>query len=164
MLVDDKGRLFGKINLVDLLIILIVLAAGIFLFTKFGRANVLTLIQKEEPVVITLFIEGLPEYAADAVKDGAVTIDKNTSTRMGKVVEGSIKKGPDIWYAANSDGQMVRSSREGFCSLEFSVEGSGVFTENGVTIGTTTYLIYRSTDVRVGDVELYTRIKSIEKK
>lgn len=164
MLVDDKGRLFKKINLVDLLIILIVLAAGILLFTKLGKANVLTLIDKEEPVVITLFIEGLPEYAADAVKDGAVVVDKNTSTRIGKVVPGSIKKGPDIWYAADNDGRMVRSSRDGYCSLELSVEGRGVFTDNGVTIGTTTYLIYRSTDVRAGNVELYTRIKSIERK
>ena len=34
-MIDEKGRLFGKVNIVDLLIILIVLAAAAFLGYRF---------------------------------------------------------------------------------------------------------------------------------
>ena len=164
MIIDDKGRLFRKINLIDLLIILIVIAAGIFVFGKYGKAKIMTPFDKQEPIIITFAIEGLPEYAADSISDGDTTIDKVSSSVIGKVVKGSIQKDPDIFYAPDQNGIMIRSSRDGYCSLTFSVEGTGKFIENGVNVSNTEYYIYRPTDVRVGYTILYTRIKDIKRK
>jgi hypothetical protein len=162
MIIDDKGRLFKKINLIDLLIILIIVAAGILVFNKFGRAKVVTPLAKQEPVAITFIIESLPEYAADNVEINDPVIDRVTSAYLGKVV--SVEKKPDRSYAPDQDGRYVRSSKEGYCSLEFTVEGTGVFDGKVVNIGNTNYYVYRDTTLYVGDTMLFTRVKDIEKK
>lgn len=162
MIIDDKGRLFKKINLIDLLIILIILAAGIFVFTKFRRANIVTPLAKQEPVAITFIIESVPEYAANNVEVDDPVTDRVTSSYLGKVTK--VEKKPDISYAADENGKYIRSSKEGYCSLEFTVEGSGVFNGKVVNIGNTNYYVYRDTTVYVGDTMLFTRIKNIEKK
>lgn len=162
MIIDDKGRLFRKINLIDLLIIIIVIAAGIFVFNKFGKAKIVTPLAKQEPVEITFIIESLPEYAADNVEIGDSVIDRVTSAYLGKVTR--IEKRADMSYAPDQDGKYVRSSKEGYCSLEFTVEGTGVFDGKVVNIGNTNYYVYRDTTLYVGDTMLFTRIKDIEKK
>lgn len=162
MIIDDKGRLFKKINLIDLLIILIILAAGVFLFNKFQKANIVIPLAKQEPVAITFIIESLPEYAADNVEINDPVTDKVTSAYLGKVTK--VEKLPDRSYAPDQDGKYVRSSKEGYCSLEFTVEGTGVFNGKVVNIGNTNYYVYRDTTVYVGDTILFTRIKDIEKK
>lgn len=166
MLVDEKGRLFKKINLIDLLIILIVLAAGIFVFYKFGKANITTVFEKKEPVILTFTVESVPDYTANAVKEGAVVTDKVSSAQLGKVTKAVV--GPDISYAYDNSGRWVQSSKPGYASIELTVEGTGVFSGDGVVnIGNTKYYLNRdsnSTGIYVGNVLLYTRIKDIEKK
>lgn len=164
MIVDDKGRLFRKINLIDLLIILIVIAAVVFFWGKFGKAKIITSFDKQVPVAITFVVESMPEYSVDAIKVGDVTVDKISTKAIGKVAK--VEKGPDISYAPDQDGNYVQSSKPGYCSAEITVEGSGVFNEYGVVnMGNTEYYINRSdAGLYVGDVMIYSKIKSIEKK
>ena len=162
MIIDDKGRLFKKINLIDLLIILIILAAGVFLFNKFGKAKIVNPLAKQEPVEITFIVESLPEYAADSIEEGDPVTDRVTSSYLGKVTK--LEKNPDITFGVDSEGKVVRSSKEGYCSLELTVEGTGVFSGKVVNIGNTNYYVYRETTLYVGDTMLFTRIKDIEKK
>jgi len=162
MIIDDKGRLFKKINLIDLIIILIILAAGIFLYNKFGKARIVTPLAKQEPVAITFILESLPEYAADNVEMDDPVTDRVTSAYLGKVTK--IEKKPDMTFGVDNEGKVVRSSKEGYCSLEFTVEGTGVFSGKVVNIGNTNYYVFRETTLYVGDTMLFTRIKDIEKK
>ena len=85
MIIDDKGRLFKKINLIDLLIIVIIVAAGFFVYNKFGKAKIVTPLARQEPVAITFIIESLPEYAADSVETGDPVTDRVTSAYLGNV-------------------------------------------------------------------------------
>lgn len=162
MIIDDKGRLFKKINLIDLLIILIIVAAGFFVYNKFGKAKIVTPLARQEPVAITFIIESLPEYAADSVETGDPVTDRVTSAYLGNVTK--LEKNPDITFGVDNEGKVVRSSKEGYCSLELTVEGTGVFSGKVVNIGNTNYYVFRETTLYVGDTMLFTRIKDIEKK
>lgn len=62
-MLDNKGRLFGKVNIVDLLIVIIIIAAGIFLGRLlFGPEST---IAQTEKVRITLYCEETPDYVAE---------------------------------------------------------------------------------------------------
>ena len=161
MIIDDKGRLFKKINLIDLLIILIIVAAGFFVYNKFGKAKIVTLLEAGTRRDYS-YSESLPEYAADSVETGDPVTDRVTSAYLGNVTK--LEKNPDITFGVDNEGKVVRSSKEGYCSLEFTVEGTGVFDGKVVNIGNTNYYVYRETTLYVGDTMLFTRIKDIEKK
>jgi len=162
MIIDDKGRLFKKINLIDLLIIIIIIAAGFFLYSKFAKAKIVTPLAKQETVELTFIVESLPEYAADNVEIGDPVTDRVTSAYLGKVTK--VEKKPDITFGVDNEGKVVRSSKEGYCSLVLTVEGTGVFSGKVVNIGNTNYYVYRETTLYVGDTMLFTRVMDIERK
>ena len=59
-MIDENGRLFGKVNIVDLLIVIIILAAAAFLGYKLlGPESTAANTQK---VLVTLYCEETPNY------------------------------------------------------------------------------------------------------
>ena len=162
MIVDDKGRLFKKINLIDLLIILIVIAAGIFVFGKYGKTKIVTPFTKQDKVVVTFYTEGTPTYSADAINVGDTASDKVTNSVFGKVIKKEV--GPDMSYDRDSVGSVVRSPREGYCSITLTVEGTGIYSDSGVSVGNTDYYVYKYLELRAGKSYLYTRVENVEKK
>ena len=57
-MIDEKGRLFGKVNIVDLIIVIIIIAAAAFIGMKlFGPESTTA---NTENVRITLFCEETP--------------------------------------------------------------------------------------------------------
>ena len=84
MFIDDKGRLFGKLNLLDLIIVLIiiaVLAFGGWYFTKGGTGGA-------ETLTVDYTVEVLqkdPEYF-DYIIAGEKVVDGVTKQPMGEIV------------------------------------------------------------------------------
>jgi hypothetical protein len=163
MIIDDKGRLFKKINLIDLLIILIVIAAGVFVFGKFSKAKIVTPFTKQEQIVVTFYSESIPDYAAEAMQIGDFVKDKASGNVVGKIIEK--ETGPDISYERDATtGNMIRSSREGYCNLKIKVEGSGLLDEYGATINNVELYVYKYLDIRAGKALMYARISDVYKK
>lgn len=85
MIIDKKGRLFGKINIIDLLVIsaIAVTAVGIsFRFISTASENV----KKTTELTYVVEIEGIRDYTLRALdKKGIVTNTKDDSV-MGEIV------------------------------------------------------------------------------
>ena len=62
-MIDEKGRLFGKVNIVDLLIIIIVLAAAAFIGMKVLGPD--SAAANTQDVRITMFCEESPTFVVD---------------------------------------------------------------------------------------------------
>ena len=84
-MLDNKGRLFGKVNIVDLLIVIIIIAAGIFLGKMlFGPESTLAQTQK---VTLTLYCEETPKYVAEQLKEGSEAWDAESNVTLGTLTE-----------------------------------------------------------------------------
>ena len=91
-LIDDKGRLFGTVNIIDALAVLLVLAvvaagAAFVLGTDEQSTNQPT----ETTTTVTFQIAHLQPYVADAIPDGPIDSDaiaavENKSTQPTEVV------------------------------------------------------------------------------
>jgi hypothetical protein len=162
MLVDDKGRLFKKINLIDLLVIIVVLAVGIFAINKFSEKKIITPFTKADRIVVTFYSEDLPSYAVSAMKVGDEVKDKTTNSVFGKVT--NVEQMPSVAFGVDENGIMVKSSKEGYASMLLTVEGDGIFSDNGAYFGNIDYYINRYLEIRVGNTAVYTKVRSIEKK
>ncbi|NHN60132.1 MULTISPECIES: DUF4330 domain-containing protein [Halorussus] len=90
-LIDDKGRLFGTVNIIDALAVLLVLAVA-----GAGTAFVLGADETEpaatqHQTTVTLQITDVQPYVADAIPEGSIDTDRvadvtNKSVRPTKVV------------------------------------------------------------------------------
>ncbi|MDK2799501.1 MAG: hypothetical protein PWP27_858 [Clostridiales bacterium] len=162
MLLDEKGRLFGKINIIDLFIIFVIIGAIGGAFYKFGKANVGPIV-KQDNIIIKFYAEEAPEYAAKAVKKGDIATDDSKNTYFGIVTEDPVVKG-SLSFGTNSEGQFVPSSKPGMASVLITVEGKGVIGTNGAVFGGVNYGVGHSMALAVGKSKLWVRVYDIQKK
>lgn len=158
MLIDSKGKLFGKISIVDILIIVVILLAIAGVGYKFTRSSLL----KQDNLEVEFYVEETPDYAAQAINTGDVIKDITKGSVLGTVTGKTVA--PSISFAANSQGQYVASSKQGYDSVKVTATASGKYSQNSVTFDSAEYFIGQSYQLRMGNSAVYGRISSIKKK
>jgi hypothetical protein len=127
--IDSKGRLFGKLNLIDLLVILI-LAAGIFavVWKVGGQKAADAATSKKTVVKYTVVCEDLPKDVCEYAKSqiGQQLVDS------GKLLTASVTN-------TSTEDSAVTSGHE---NLYVTIEGDAKFAAHVYTVG--------SQEVRVG--------------
>jgi hypothetical protein len=167
MFIDNKGKLFGKINVIDLLVILIVIAAIAGLAPKFiksGTSN--PIFSKAETITVGILIEEGPDFSINDIKKGDFVKDPVRNSSIGKVVD--IKTAPSIYYQPNDKGEYVKTTKQGYLSATITVEATGLYSDRtaqgGVTIDNVDQYLGRLQEFRVGNSALFGRISSLVKK
>lgn len=161
MIIDNNGKLFGKISIVDILIVAVLLAAIGGVYYKFGRSKTVTPFSKPDTIEVTFYIEDTPAFVANTIKEGDLVKDKVSNITIGKVTD--VKIGPDIFFYPNSEGQAIASSKPGYASVQFTAEGQGVYSDTGAYFSGNEYFVNKQFELRVGKANIYPRISSIEK-
>ena len=144
-ILDSKGRLFGKINLLDLgaLIVIMLVVVGIFLFpgTSGSVAQVGT---KTAPIEVDLLVRGLnvrePQRLYDEdLKKGGKTKVIIRNQPYGKIDIKSIQEIDRTIIATQPDGTVkeVKDPRANNFSKDMllTLEGKATITENGPVLG-----------------------------
>jgi hypothetical protein len=122
-IIDEKGRLFGKINLLDLVIILAVLAvAGRFGYKALHKAPA---VAQDETIEVTFKLSGVAQATVDALPVGA-TITENQSAakpQLGKIV--ATDKKPSIITVLGPDGKLGQVEAKDQFDYYITVAGPG---------------------------------------
>lgn len=161
MIFDNKGRLFGKISIVDILIVVIIVAAAAGVYYKFGRSKTNTLFTKTDKVQISFYVESISEYAIKCIKVGDPIVDRLQNTPLGKIT--AIQVGPDITFNPDSSGHVVSSSKPGYVSVTITAEGQSIYSSSGITVNGVDYYVYKQFELRTGISDLWVRVSGIKK-
>ena len=153
---NKKYKIFG-INIIDLLALVIIIAAAAFLvykFTGIGKSSVGTSYE------ITYQLDEVSDFVADHLVLGCALYDDTNAVDLGICT--GFETAPSITYGANSDGEFVRSSRERYLSLVLTGEVMATETENGIEVAGQQYCIGDFIVLRAGDAKLYISIYNIK--
>lgn len=162
MLIDNKGKLFGKISVVDILIIVIIIGALAGVAYKLKKSNVVTPLATTSTIQTVLYTDATTESSAKAIKEGDTVKDKVTGAELGKVVK--IETGPSVIYGIDSAGKVVASEKPGYVSLKITVQGKGNYDSMGATFGSSNYYINKNMyETRVGNSSFSIVINDIKK-
>lgn len=161
MLMDDKCRLFGKINIIDLIIVLVVIGAVAGAVHKFGKTNVGPMM-KQDDIIIKFYTEEVSDFVADAIQKGDSIVDDSKNTVIGDMTDVSINLSETI--GTTSDGKFVKSPKPGTKSVLITSETKGVMGSNGVTIGGVIYGVGHSFYIKTGKAKMWVRVYDIQKK
>ena len=160
MLIDEKGRLFGKINIVDFIVAAVIVLGVLGVGYKFISSST-TLFKKSEEAKIVFYNEDLPKYVADSIKVGDKVKDSVKNTVFGEVE--SVEVADSVVFSSNDEGVLKQTTRPGYVSLILTVKGEGVYTDTGVIFNNTDYYVGRSLEIRAGNGVIWTRVKEINK-
>lgn len=161
MIVDEKGRLFGKINLLDILIVVIIIGVIVAVAYKLNNSKVITPFTQKDNVTTVFVVDEVLDEVAKTLNVGESVKDRVTGAPFGVVK--ALEVNPSISYASNYEGKIIKSTREGYKSVVITVEGPGVYSNSGVTFGNNDYYINKSLEIRVDNTSLYVRIQNMTK-
>lgn len=149
-----------KFNLIDLLVVIVIIGVLAFVGTKLvkvGGEGFVTLNNYE----YSFFCEEVPDFVIDYIKEEAEVTSADNNDFFGKIK--SITVGDSISYAANSDGQMVQSSKPNHKSVEIVVSGTGEQTGAGVKLTKGVYGVGHSITLKAGNAKVFGKISGIKK-
>lgn len=124
-LIDRDGRLFGKISVIDVIVlaVVVVLVAAVFTKTRMPQtgATVSTV-----PVVYTMRVQNQPEYMLDAIQVGDQLFDEARSTggSLGTITDVQVSDG--TYQASLNDGTVAMVPAEGYYDLLLTIEGEAL--------------------------------------
>ncbi|MDF2521895.1 MAG: Uncharacterized protein K0R84_2523 [Clostridia bacterium] len=123
MIIDEKGKLFGKINVIDLLaiLVLVLIAAGVVY--KFGYTDNRG-VGNDSLIQYTASIKDIRSYTAEAISVGDSIYDSKTGTYMGKVIGKELQPYKD--YITKTDGTVSLAEKPDRFELLITMEVPGV--------------------------------------
>lgn len=162
-IIDEKGKLFGKINLIDLAAILLLLCAVLITGFKLSSGKTRAGAQDEVTARYTLYIRGLRQVSVDAVMAETEEItDAEYGGSVGHIV-GEVLKQPAKENVLLEDGTYTTAVYDDRYDLYVTLETSAVETENGVFTPDDRPLYFGGTvGINNGHVETFGEIVELE--
>lgn len=155
-MIDKNGKLFGKINIIDLLIILVIAAAAVFFVTKAFTPAQETAKTSSSTVRVQFFSSTSKLGAADAIEIGAPAFEDTTNVSFGKVV--SVEQSPAYTYMVDDDGNQVKTDVAYMEEVIVTVELEGDLTEKGLYVGGRLYGVGATFTMHFGKAAIYSSV------
>lgn len=160
MIIDNKGKLFGKISIIDIMVVFVIIAILLGVGYKFSKSSSVVL-RKTESITLEFFAAEAPEFAADAAKIGDTVSDLEKMSVFGKVTALKVDKAKSFGQTAS--GELVPASRPGFSSIKLEVAGEVMKNiDGGFSVNNATYVIGKEIQLKVGNTGFMARIYSIK--
>ncbi len=131
-LIDKKGRLFGKFNILDLFIIAMIVVLGVGGFYKVKKVNPTNVI-KPKPVELKIIVMEREKLGVDMIKEGDILKEYDTGIVLGEIK--NIEVNPASTEVATIDGEIKIAEIPDRYDLLITVDAKAMITENAIMSG-----------------------------
>ena len=136
-MIDRNGRLFGKISVIDVLVILVVLVMAAALYFKNIQTHTGTAVT-EQTITFQVRARGVDNFVADAIVVGDGLYDQSYSSggrALGEITDVQVERDPGTKLADRlTDGTAGLLEAEDTVDLIITVKGSGLITGKSYSI------------------------------
>lgn len=134
-IIDHEGRLFGKISVIDLLVVAVVIVLAAALRFKSGQTITGTSVP-EETITFQVEVYGVRRYVADAIQleDKLYDLNYASGGPLGEITEVQVVREPGTLVAVLDDGTAGPVEAEDTVNLLVTVKGSGLVSGRSRTI------------------------------
>ncbi len=131
-IIDKKGRLFGKANILDLIIVFMIVVLGAAGFYKLKTVNPTSFI-KPKPVDIRVIVREREEISLDKIKVGDILKEYDTGIVLGKIK--NIDARPATIEVQTTSGEIKLAEIPERYDLYIDIAGNAVVNENAIISG-----------------------------
>ena len=162
MIIDKDAKFFGKINIIDFCIILVLIAAAAFAIIKLTGGSAVTVINpaQEKTVEMKFYVPDVEDFRVDAMAVGDNLYDDSKNLFLGKITNLDVQDA--AIFNADAQGNTIKSDKEGYSSLEITTELKATPFENGILIAGNRYGVGHSLTIRAGKSFIYLRISGVK--
>ena len=136
-IIDRNGRLFGKISVIDVLVIAVVLVMAAALYFKNNQTHTGTAVT-EQIITFQIRARGVDDFVADAILVEDYLYDQSYSSGgkpLGQITDVQVERTPGTKLADKlTDGTAGLLEAENTVDLLITVKGSGLVTDKSYSI------------------------------
>lgn len=158
-MIDKNGRIGGKVNVIDLIILIVIAAVIAFVGYRFIGKDRSGLI-KSDPVRMEFVATTVPNYAAERIREGAQVYDVQENTYLGTITD--IEFGKAYEFVPNEEGKTVMLEPTDSVSATITTLVNGSLDGNGVVIDGTRYAAGHSMVLYAGDAKVWVRVSGTD--
>ncbi|HYE83293.1 MAG TPA: DUF4330 domain-containing protein [Clostridia bacterium] len=129
MLLDEKGRLFGKISIIDIGVLLLIVALLGGAYYKFFMVDKDNNAAKYDTLEYKILVEEVRQQSVDAIEIGTDIYHVKTDTPMGKIVSKEVLPATD--QLTKADGTVVIAEKPGRFNVLVTIQVPGVESKYG---------------------------------
>lgn len=159
-IIDSKGKLFGKINIIDLAVIIAVVVLALFTFVKFDRNDQIT--RSDKVIEYTVLVKQIRQPTVDAMNKNFKDIkEPDTQKALGDITDVKLSKSKEIITLAN--GYYKEIERYDLFDLLMTLRVQGTETEdNYYTLNGKKLIVGETITLNNQYVTSYGVVKSVE--
>lgn len=158
-LLDDKMRLFGVVNPVDVLAVLLVIAVAVVGYTLLKGEPPAP--PSEKGTVEAVFMtQGIPLVQEDLVKAGDVAARAGGTGKMGKVTAVRFEKA--LKEVSDASGTVIVARSDVLRDVYITVRGTGAVTDTGVNLGDERIRVNQVFDLQMPRFQMSARVISVK--
>lgn len=129
MIIDKKGRLFGKLNIIDLLVVIFIAAAICITCFKFASSSEKGVTETNASIEYTIKVSAVRDFTVRQFKEGESLYDNETGKYIGKI--SAVKAEDSMDYVLKSDGTYSYAKRPERSDVIITVETKGLINGSG---------------------------------
>ncbi len=136
---DKKGKLFGKINIIDfcvIIIVIVLIAGAVYKFKFMDKTSNNVAMQ---PITYTVKVEKVRDYALNNIEIGDTLFDKTSGNAIGTIT--NVESEPATDYVIMNDGSIVKGNVENRINIILTVEAEAVENSSGCYVNRTYELL-----------------------
>ncbi len=130
-IIDERGRIFGKVNVVDILVFLVIVAVIVFAITRLTGSS-----SQKVPVSVQYKVEQVREATVDAITatvEAGGRVTDEAGTVLGEVV--NIEVSPTVEEYMTPQGELKEFESPIFKDILITVSGQATVTGRTARIG-----------------------------
>ncbi len=132
MIIDEKGKIFGKINIIDLIIIVFIILTLLGTYYKFNMAGTKKGIDYNT-IEYEVEIKDIRTPSVEAISEGSEVFDDETGNKIGQVVTKIVKSSEGL--ILKQDGTYEQSKVPDRYDLKLVIESEGFEDDYGFFVG-----------------------------
>jgi Domain of unknown function (DUF4330) len=155
---DERGRIFGKVNIVDVAVLLVIIAVVAFVAVRATGGGSVTV-----PVRVTYTVEAVRQANVDAIQQAVQVkgvVRDDGGTLLGRVQE--VVATPTQEEVTTPDGQLKAFPSPIFHDITVTVLGTGTLSGSTIRIGGVPLLIGHKVTLTGSDFEVQSTIMRVE--
>lgn len=134
-LIDEKGKLFGKINAIDCFVVLLVIVLAFGAYYKFNSLDKTSKGAAMETIVYKVEIKRVRDYVNNNIKEGDELFDKTSGKSIGRITNMTTR--PAVENVLNVDGIYHLGTIENRLDVTLTVEADAVVGNDGAFVNRT---------------------------
>jgi len=145
---DKNGRLFGKISIIDLFVVLLVVAVLVGIGIRYG-AKATTAVQSSEKFECVIEVANVREFTVKALEKGGIITDKKSEIELGEIV--SVETEPTLFQSTTADGRIVDAELPERYTCRVTIIANGKVSDDA-------YIMDDSNELSVGrNIDIYSK-------